>query len=149
MDVKDKIILRLLQKDATLSMSELADRCALSKTAVWRRVRDLEKKGIIKDRITVLDQQAVGFGLTVFALIRTNQHSDDWFDRFSRAVMSIPEILELHRASGDIDYLLRIVAKDMADYDRVYKELIKNVDFADISSTFVMESIKTSAELPI
>lgn len=149
MDVKDRTILRLLQKDATLSMNELAARCALSKTAVWRRVRDLEKEGIIKERITVLNQKAMGFPLTVFALIRTNHHSDEWFERFSQTVGSMPEILEVHRASGDIDYLLRIVAKDMDDYDRVYKQLIKNVEFADISSTFVMESIKSSAELPI
>lgn len=149
MHAKDRIILRLLQKDATLSMSELAERCSLSKTAVWRRVRDLEKSGMIKQRVTVLDQKAAGFGLTVFAFIKTRQHSDDWYDQFSKAVLSIPEILEFHRASGDIDYLLRIVAKDMADYDRVYRQLIRSADFSDVSSTFIMDSVKTSTELPI
>jgi Lrp/AsnC family transcriptional regulator len=68
---------------------------------------------------------------------------------FSRAISSIPEILEFHRTSGDLDYLLRIVARDMQDYDRVYKTLIKAVDLADVSSTFVMETIKSSTALPI
>jgi Lrp/AsnC family transcriptional regulator len=121
----------------------------MSKTAVWRRVRSLEESGVITKRVTLLDSEAVGFGLMVFALVRTNQHSDAWFSTFSKAVSSIPEILEFHRTSGDLDYLLRIVARDMRHYDEVYKRLIREVDFADVSSTFVMETIKSDTELPI
>ena len=149
MDQKDRKILRIIQKDAGLSMHDLADQCAMSKTAVWRRIRALEKSGVIKKRVTVLDQEALGFGLTVFALVRTNQHSDAWFSKFRKAVSSIPEILEFHRTSGDLDYLLRIVASDMRHYDEVYKRLIREVDFADVSSTFVMETIKSDTQLPI
>ena len=149
MNIKDLAILRWLQKDGSLSMDELADRVALSKTAVWRRVRRLDRDGIIEKRIALIDQKAVGFGVTVFALIRTNQHSDRWYEKFSAAVLSIPEILEVHRTSGDVDYVLRIVAKDMQDYDRVYRQLIKKCDFSDVSSTFVMESIKQTTELPL
>ena len=149
MDHKDRQILGILQNDASVSMTELADRCALSKTAVWRRVRELESTGVIKRRITLLDAAALGFGLTVFAIVRSNQHSDAWFAKFEKAVKQIPEILEFHRTSGDIDYLLRIVATDIAHYDQIYKALIRDVDFADISSTFVMETIKASNELPI
>jgi Lrp/AsnC family transcriptional regulator len=149
MDSKDLAILALLQENANLSMNELADRCALSKTAIWRRVRDLEQKGVIRERVAILDASQVGFPLTVFAQVRTNRHSDEWFEMFSRAVSSIPEILEFHRTSGDLDYLLRIVARDMQDYDRVYKTLIKAVDLADVSSTFVMETIRSSTALPI
>lgn len=130
-------------------MNELADRCAMSKTAVWRRVRSLEESGAILKRVALLDSEAMGFGLTVFALVRTNQHSDAWFSTFRKAVSSIPEILEFHRTSGDLDYLLRIVARDMRHYDDVYKRLIREVDFADVSSTFVMETIKSDTELPI
>ena len=135
--------------EANLSMTELADRCALSKTAVWRRVRELERQGVIAGRVTVLDPEQLGFGLMIFAFVRTSQHSDKWFSRFERAVKSIPEILECHRTSGDIDYLLRIVAEDMRHYDEIYKRLIREVDFADISSTFVMETFKAGTELPI
>jgi len=149
MDTKDREILRQLQRDAGLSMTELADRCALSKTAVWRRVRELEKSGVIRAKVSLLDPEALGFGLTVFAFVRTNQHSDRWFARFESAVMSIPEILEFHRTSGDIDYLLHVVARDMRHYDEIYKRLIREVDFADLSSTFVMETFKATTELPI
>jgi Lrp/AsnC family transcriptional regulator len=149
MDQKDRKILRILQKNAALSMNELADRCSMSKTAVWRRVKSLQDSGVILKRVTLLDKEAMGFGLTVFALVRTNQHSDEWFEKFKQAVMSIPEIQEFHRTSGDLDYLLRIVARNMRHYDEVYKQLIRKVDFADVSSTFVMETIKSDTELPI
>lgn len=149
MDKKDRDILRLIQADAGLSMNDVAERTALSKTAVWRRVRDLEQRGVIKARVSVLDPEALGFNLTIFAFVRTNQHSDTWFSKFELAVDSIPEILEFHRTSGDIDYLLRVVARDMRHYDEIYKRLIRKVDFADISSTFVMETFKSGITLPI
>lgn len=149
MDQKDRKILRILQSDATVSMNDLAERCCMSKTAVWRRVRELEKCCVIRRRVSLLDPEAMGFGLTIFAMVRTRQHSDEWFSNFERAVRSIPEILEFHRTSGDIDYLLRVVAKDMRHYDEVYKRLIREVDFADVSSTFVMETFKSVTELPI
>ena len=149
MDQKDRKILRIIQGDASLSMNELAERCAMSKTAVWRRVRALEESGVIGKRVTLLDKEALGFGLTVFAMVRTNQHSDAWFSKFQAAVRSIPEILEFHRTSGDLDYLLQIVATDMRHYDKVYRQLIREVDFADISSTFVMETFKSDTQLPI
>lgn len=149
MDQKDRQILETLQGNADLSMNDLAERCALSKTAVWRRVRELENQGVIRKRVTLLDAESLGFKLTVFAIVRSSQHSDAWFSKFEKAVNRIPEILEFHRMSGDIDYLLRIVATDMRHYDQIYKSLIRDVDFADISSTFVMETIKTTTELPI
>lgn len=149
MDRKDRDILRLIQSDAGLSMNDVAERTALSKTAVWRRVRDLEQRGVIRARVSVLDPEALGFNLMIFAFVRTNQHSDAWFSKFERAVDSIPEILEFHRTSGDIDYLLRVVARDMRHYDEIYKRLIRKVDFADISSTFVMETFKSGTTLPI
>lgn len=149
MDTKDREILRLLQQNANLSAAELADRVALSKTAVWRRVRELERTGVIKSRVATLDPEAFGYALTVFAFVRTNQHSDRWFATFEKAVLSIPEILEFHRTSGDIDYLLRIIARDMRHYDEIYRRLIREVDFADLSSTFVMETFKEGTGLPI
>lgn len=148
-DQTDRRILAALQADAGLSVQELADRVSLSKTAVWRRVRELEKSGVITGRTTLVDAEAVGYGLTVFALVSTSQHSDAWFSRFEKAVASIPEILEFHRTSGSIDYLLKVVARDVRHYDEIYKRLIREVDFADISSTFVMETFKSGNRLPL
>jgi Lrp/AsnC family transcriptional regulator len=85
----------------------------------------------------------------VYAFVSTSQHSDEWFARFERAVASIPEILEFHRTSGEVDYLLKVVARDMRHYDDIYKRLIREVEFADISSTFVMETFKDGRELPL
>jgi Lrp/AsnC family transcriptional regulator len=149
MDAKDREILNILQTDSELSMADLADRVALSKSAVWRRVRDLEDSGVIRQRVALLDARALGYGLTVFALVRTSQHSDAWFSRFERAVNSIPEILDFYRMSGDIDYLLRVVARDISHYDEIYRRLIREVDFADLSSTFVMETLKSGVALPL
>lgn len=149
MDQRDRQILRILQGNAAISLNDLAERCAMSKTAVWRRVRELEAQDVVRERVTLLDAEAMGFGLTIFAMVRTNQHSDAWFSTFEKAVESIPEILEFHRTSGEIDYLLRVVARDMRHYDEVYKRLIREVDFADVSSTFVMETFKSDTQLPI
>jgi Lrp/AsnC family transcriptional regulator len=149
MDQKDRQILDILQRDAGISMQELADRVLLSKTAVWRRVRELEDSGVIRQRVALLDPEAVGYGLLVFALVSTNQHSDAWFERFEKAVESIPEILEFHRTSGTVDYLLKVAARDVKHYDAIYKALIREVDFADISSTFVMETFKSGSRLPL
>lgn len=149
MDYRDLQILRLLQSNAMLSTSELAEHVSLSKTAVWRRIKALEKLGVLGDRVTIIDGRKLGFKMTVFALVRTNQHSDNWTERFSKAVTEIPEIVESYRMSGEVDYLLRVVVKDIEDYDRVYKRLIKQVDFADLSSTFVMETLKMEPQVPL
>jgi Lrp/AsnC family transcriptional regulator len=137
-----------MQSDATLSVGELAEKIALSKTACWRRVRKLEKQGVIRDRVTLLEPAAVNLGLTVYIVVRTNQHNDAWAKRFSEVVADIPGVLEAYRMSGDVDYLLRAVVSDLDGYDRLYKELIR-ADLFDVSSSFVMETLKWTTALPL
>jgi len=137
-----------MQSDASLSVGELAEKIALSKTACWRRVRKLEKQGVIRDRVTLLEPAAVNLGLTVYIVVRTNQHNDAWAKRFSEVVADIPGVLEAYRMSGDVDYLLRAVVSDLDGYDRLYKELIR-ADLFDVSSSFVMETLKWTTELPL
>jgi Lrp/AsnC family transcriptional regulator len=149
MNRTDHAILRHLQRDATLSVSAVADRVGISKTACWRRIKALEDQGTIRSRVTLLDPEKVDLGVTVFALVRTNQHRDEWLTQFTKAVDAMPEVLEFYRLSGDADYLLRIVAKDIKAYDAVYKRLIKAVELLDVSSSFVMESLKYTTTLPI
>ena len=148
MDATDRAILACLQEDATMPVAEIARRVGLSSTPCWRRIQKLEEAKVIRARVALLDRAQLNVGVTVFVSVRTNQHSDEWFGKFAAAVAAIPEILEFHRTSGDLDYLLRIVARDMQDYDRVYKTLIKAVELADVSSTFVMETIKSDTALP-
>ncbi|KNG94050.1 Lrp/AsnC family transcriptional regulator [Pseudaestuariivita atlantica] len=148
-DEFDRRILRHLQRDATLSMDALAEAAGLSRNACWRRVKQMEARGIIRDRVTRVDPAAVGFGLQAMVLVRAGQHAPDWLDRFQRAVRAIPEIQTAHRMAGDLDYVLHLRVRDMGDYDRVYKALIARVPLADVSASFVMEAIKDDPALPV
>ena len=145
----DAQILSLMQADATLSVADIAERVHLSSTPCWRRIQKLEREGYIRKRVALLDPEKLNVGVTVFVAIRTNQHNDAWFERLNRAVAAIPEVLEFYRMSGDTDYLLRIVVPDIAGYDAVYRELIRNVDLFDVTSSFAMEQIKFTTALPL
>jgi Lrp/AsnC family transcriptional regulator len=149
LDRLDMRILAVLQEDAGLSNAEIADQVGLSSNACWRRVRRLEERGVIKKRVALLSQEMLSLDVTVFVGIRTNQHTDQWLKRFSDGVAAIPEVVEFYRMSGDTDYLLKIVVKDIADYDRVYKKLISVVPLHDVSSSFAMERIKSTTALPL
>lgn len=145
----DAQILSLMQTDATLSVADIAERVHLSSTPCWRRIQKLEREGYIRKRVALLDPEKLNVGVTVFVAIRTNQHNEAWFERLNRAVSAIPEVLEFYRMSGDTDYLLRIVVPDIAGYDAVYRELIRNVDLFDVTSSFAMEQIKFTTALPL
>jgi len=149
LDRIDKKILHWLQRDASLSVAELAEKVGLSSTPCWRRVQQLEKAGIITRRVALVDPRKINLGITAFVRVRTNRHDTDWLETFAQAADRIPEIVEVHRLSGDIDYLLRIVVPDIAGYDKVYKDLISAADFADVSANFAMEEIKSTTALPL
>ncbi|HWU00622.1 MAG TPA: Lrp/AsnC family transcriptional regulator [Terriglobales bacterium] len=149
LDLLDIKILTELQCDASLPVAELAETVGLSTNACWRRIKRLEEVGVIRARVALLDPQKLGLGVTVFVAVRTNEHNDDWLQQFAKAVDSIPEVIEFYRMSGDVDYLLRVQVADIADYDRVYKQLIKKVRLTDVSSTFAMEQIKYTTALPV
>ena len=145
---KEKQILSILQSDAARPLHEIAEILAVSKSAVWRAVRRFEDMGIIEKRVTLLNQRKLGLPLTVYVSVRTNQHNAQWSARFKEVVESIPEVMEVHRMSGDLDYLIKAVVSDIDGYDRVYQSLIK-ADLFDVSSSFVMETLKTTTELPL
>lgn len=149
MDDIDRKILRSLQEDGSRSLAELAEIAGLSPTPCWRRVQNLEKAGVIKGRVALLDADKLNVGTTVFVRIKTSQHNYEWLEQFARAVSEIDEVVEFYRMSGDIDYLLRVVVPDIAGYDEVYKRLIKAADLADVSSSFAMEKIKSTTALPL
>ncbi|MFT5141360.1 MAG: Lrp/AsnC family transcriptional regulator [Rhodothermales bacterium] len=149
LDNVDRKILAVLQRDASYSVSRLADEIGLSKSACWRRIQALEEDGVITARVALLDQHKLGLDLTVFTAIRTIQHTQDWYDKFSAVVASMPNVTEVHRMSGDIDYLMRAVVPDMRSYDAMYRDMINNIDLSDVSSSFSMETIKYSTALPL
>jgi Lrp/AsnC family transcriptional regulator len=149
MDKLDAKILDLLQSNADLTAAEIADRIGLSKAPCWRRIQKLEADGVIRRRVVLLDAHALNVGTTVFVTLKTGNHSEAWFQRFVRAVRDIPEVTEIHRMSGDVDYLIRIVVPDIDTYDVVYKRLISAVEFQDVSASFALETIKHTTALPL
>ncbi|MEM6462110.1 MAG: Lrp/AsnC family transcriptional regulator [Pseudomonadota bacterium] len=149
MDRLDRKILRLLQDDSTLAVADIAKKVGLSTTPCWRRIQKLEEEGVIRKRVALLDQSKINASVTVFVSIRTNSHSNEWLLRFSEVISQFPEVVEFYRMSGDIDYLLRVVVPDIAAYDGFYKRLIKHIEIRDVSSSFAMEQIKYTTELPL
>ena len=148
-DQTDRRILQLLQRDAGQSLDTLAEAVGLSRNAIWRRIKALEDRGVIRARVALLDPDKLNLGLTVFMLIRTNAHAPDWLDRFARATRDMPEILGAYRMTGDLDYLIRARVADMKAYDRLYQQLIRRVEMSDVSASFVMEELKETTELPL
>lgn len=149
MDRLDRQILRLLQEDATIAVADIAKRVGLSTTPCWRRIQKMEEEGVIKARVALLDPEKVNTRVTVFVSIRTNAHSTEWLRRFSEVITEFPEVVEFYRMSGDVDYLLRVVVPDIAAYDAFYKRLIEKIEIRDVSSTFAMEQIKSTTQLPL
>lgn len=149
LDAIDRKVLIALQDDAALSLNELAERVGLSTNACWRRVKKMEDDGIILRRVAVLNEIKLGYSLVAFVSVRAAEHSDAWLDQFAKAVERIPEIVECYRMTGEIDYLLKIVATDIAAYDAVYKRLIRSAKLADVSASLSMEVIKNGPRVPL
>lgn len=149
LDAIDRRLLAALQQDSNQSVSELADRVGLSKNPCWRRVRRLEDDGYIRRRVALLDASRLNCGLTAFIAVRTDRHNPEWSEAFSKAVADIPEIVGTFRMTGDTDYLLHAVVPDMKAFDALYQRLIARIDLSDVSSSFVMEEIKKTTELPL
>ena len=148
MDNIERKILQHMQRDATLSVADLAEIAGISKSACWRRIQKLEQQGVIRKRVTLMDPVALDLSLTVFIAVKTNQHNELWAQQFNTVVQDIPGILEVYRMGGDVDYMIKAVVKDMPDYDRLYQQLIA-ADLFDVSASFVMEELKQTTELPI
>ncbi len=149
MDRLDRKILRLLQEDTTLAVADIAKKVGLSTTPCWRRIQKLDEDKVIRRRVALLDPAKVNANVTVFISIRTNSHSVEWLRRFSEVIADFPEVVEFYRMSGDVDYLLRVVVPDIAAYDAFYKRLIQKIEIRDVSSSFAMERIKYTTELPL
>ncbi len=149
MDRLDRKILRILQADSTLAVADVAKKVGLSTTPCWRRIQKLEEEGVIRRRVAVLDPARINARVNVFVSIRTNMHSMEWLRRFSEVIQEFPEVVEFYRMSGEVDYLLRVVVPDIAAYDAFYKRLIAKIEIRDVSSSFAMEQIKYTTELPL
>lgn len=145
----DRRILSILQEDSTVPVAEIGRRVGLSTTPCWRRIQKMEEDGVITRRVAVLDPKKVNAKVTAFVAITTNQHTDDWLRKFADVIREFPEVVEFYRMAGQVDYLLRVAVPDIDAYDAFYKRLIAKVDIADVSTSFAMEQIKYTTELPL
>jgi Lrp/AsnC family transcriptional regulator len=149
LDLIDRKIIAELMRDATLPVAQIADKVGLSQTPCWKRIQKLEATGVLTRRVALADPLRIGFDLTVFVGIEAPDHSPEWREKFAEAVATLPEIMEVHRMAGEVDYLLRVSVPDMGAYDRLYKRLTDAVPIKNVTSQFAMERMKFSTAYPI
>jgi len=149
LDQVDRKILHFLQRDASITIKELAEKVHLSPTPCWKRIQRMEENGVIRSRVVLLDPDKVDAGITVFLAIKTDKHNADWSQKFSEVMSSFPEIVEIYRMSGEVDYLVRIVVPDIPAYDALYKNIIGKIALTDMTSMFAMEQMKYTTALPV
>jgi Lrp/AsnC family transcriptional regulator len=149
MDEIDRLLLDILQQDATLSIAQMAERIGLSATPCWKRIQKLEARGVITRRVAVVDPDSVGVGLSVLVSVEAGEHTPEWLRRFSAGVDALPEVMEVYRMAGDVDYILRVAVADMAEYDAFYKRLIAIAPMKNITSRFAMERMKHTTAYPL
>jgi Lrp/AsnC family transcriptional regulator, leucine-responsive regulatory protein len=150
LDAVDRKILVQLQSNGRMSLAELADKVGLSASPCLRRVRMLEKAGVISRYVAVLDQRAVGLPVSVFVSIRLERQKQDALDRFAKAIERWPEVLECYLMTGPRDYWLRVVVPDLAAYERFVKQKLTRLEgIASIESSFALEQVKYTNVLPV
>jgi Lrp/AsnC family leucine-responsive transcriptional regulator len=150
LDKTDLKILRLLQENGRISMTELAERVGLSTTPCTERVRRLERDGVIEGYYARLNPQAVGAGLLVFVEIKLSAKSGDIFDAFRREIQKIPQIMECHLVSGEYDYLIKARLPDMSMYRKLLGDILLQLPAANESHSYVvMEEVKETLLLPV
>jgi len=150
LDDIDRKILTLLQDDGRMSLADLAEKVGLSPSPCLRRMRNLEKAGVIARYVAVLDQQAVGLPVSVFISIKLASQKQDALDRFAKTISYWPEVLECYLMTGPRDYWLRVVVPDLAAYERFLKQKLTRVDgVASIESSFALEQVKYTNVLPL
>lgn len=148
-DAIDRRILRLIQQDAARPIHEIAAAVGLSQTPCWKRLQRLEAAGVIRRRIALLDPVKLGLGVTVFVTVRLAEHSAQILADFGAALSDMEEVMEFYRMAGDVDYVLRVVAADAAAFDAFYKRLVALAPLREVTSRFVLETIKSETAFPI
>ena len=150
MDHIDKKILSIIQKDATIPLSELSKKVGISKTPSWNRIRKMEEEGIIKSKVTVLDNKKINLSIVVFLSVSVSSHSEEWLINFQKILSQYDQIIEAYRLTGSsTDYLLKIVAPSIEEYDKFQQRLINELKFTNMSSSIALKEIKKIHSLPL
>lgn len=150
LDAIDRKILRVLQEDAGIANTELAEQVGLSSAPCWRRVKRLEEAGIINRRVAILNPEALGLDILVFASVKLSLHENDALINFENAVKSYDQVTECYTVSGGMDFMLRIVTTDMRSYEKFLREhILRLPSVAEVHSRFAVTQVKYTTALPL
>ena len=150
LDNTDRRILRVIQEEARVSNSELAERVGLSPSPCWRRVRTLEENGVIERYVTLVNAKAVGLPINVFATVTLEKQAESALELFEKAVKKRPEVMECNLMTGEFDYLLRVVVPDLAAYERFLMDHLTRIKgIASIKSSFSLKQVSYKTTLPL
>ena len=146
----DRKILQTLQENSDYSMAELGEIVGLSHTPCWRRVKRLQEEGIIKGNVTLIDANKLDLSVTVFTYITIKSHEEESLNAFETAVKNIAEIIQCHSTSGDKDYILQVLVRNVSDYERLLKQTLVHLpNVASANSTFALKQVKNTTQLPL
>lgn len=150
LDASDIRILRIMQRDASLPIAEIARQAGMSQTPAWRRIKRLRDAGILRDVVALVDREAVGLHFVAYAFVKLGVPSRQNMEAFDRMVNLWPEVLLCERVTGAVDYLLKVVAEDIQAYDRFLRfKLLDNDLVTDVQSRIVVATVKETTALPL
>ena len=149
-DKIDKEIIRLLQEDAELSAAAIGEKIGLSQSPCWRRIQRLREEGLIQGQLMRFDRKKLGFDVLVFAQVKLTAHGRSKVPEFAETIRQFPEVQECHLVLGNIDFLLRIVARDIEEYERFFFEKLSHLaEIQQVHSNIVLSEIKYTTQLPV
>jgi len=150
LDRASREILAALQADARLSTQALAEKVGLSATPVWRRVKELEERGVIRAQVVLVDREKIGLSICVLAHVSLVRHSEGAVEQFERLVGTRREIIECHAITGEADYVIKVVATDMKAYDQFLQQhIFKLPGVSSVRSNVVLREVKYETALPV
>ncbi len=149
LDNIDLKIINVLQNDASTPIKEIADIVKLSISPCWNRIQKLQSSGIIKYKTAILNYEKLGYANRTFMFIKTSQHKHNWSEKFKNYILNQNQVMGLYRISGGYDYIIDVLSKDMKDFDKFYQNLIDNVEIFEVTSSFIMETMKETTKIPI
>lgn len=150
LDKVDKALLALLQQDSEQSLQSLAEAVNLTTTPCWKRIKRLEEQGIIVKKVTLLDPELLGLSFIAFVMVKTNDHSNEWYQKFVETTCEFPEVMEFYRMAGEYDYMMKVLVSDMKQFDGFYKKLVNSMEgISNVTSTFAMEPLKYTTALAL
>ncbi|HHL42635.1 MAG TPA: Lrp/AsnC family transcriptional regulator [Hellea balneolensis] len=146
----DAKILHALQKDAAMSVADIADKVGLSSSPCWRRIKRLEDMGIIKQRVTRLSREKLGLDFEVFVAVKLSLPNKENMEKFEKAIQHMPEVVQCAVVTGTVDFVLRVVTKDMHTYDNFLRDVLLNISLvSDVQSRIVLRQSKDTTALPL